>query len=48
MRTSEHGFYNRIQDSGIFPVACAKRPMDVSASVKDATAAALKSMQLEP
>jgi quinone-modifying oxidoreductase, subunit QmoA len=34
------------QIEGIIPVACSRKPMDVSASVKDATAAALKAIQI--
>lgn len=41
----EEGFYSVQQETGIYSTACAKRPMDVSASVKDATAAALKAMK---
>ena len=33
------------QMDGIIPVACSRKPMDVSASVKDATAAAVKAIQ---
>jgi len=33
------------QMDGIIPVACSKKPMDVSSSVKDATAAAIKALQ---
>ncbi len=32
------------QQNGIYPAGCAKKPMDVSTSVKDGTAAALKAM----
>jgi len=39
------GFLTENQKSGITAVACSKKPMDVSASVKDATAAALKAVQ---
>ncbi len=45
MQTNAFGFYPAEQQEGIFPAACAKRPMDVSASVKDATAAALQAMK---
>ena len=41
------GFLEAGQKKGIYPAATCKRPMDVSASVKDATAAALKSMRRE-
>ncbi len=39
------GFLLNDQTDGIYPVACSAKPMDVSASVKDATAAALKAIQ---
>ena len=42
---NEYGFYLSEQPSGMIPAASCKRPMDVSSSVKDATAAALKAMQ---
>jgi heterodisulfide reductase subunit A-like polyferredoxin len=45
LQVNEFGFYLPSQPSGIIPAACCKRPMDVSSSVKDATAAALKAMQ---
>ncbi|MDF1576094.1 MAG: FAD-dependent oxidoreductase [Bacteroidales bacterium] len=45
LEINEYGFYLPGQSSGIIPAACCKRPMDVSSSVKDATAAALKAMQ---
>jgi len=32
-------------EDGIFPVACAKKPLDVSSSVKDSTGMALKAIQ---
>lgn len=38
-------FLSEEQEEGIIPVACCKKPMDVSASLKDATAAALKAIQ---
>lgn len=44
LAVNEHGFYLPDQLSGILAVASCKRPMDVSSSVKDATASALKSM----
>ncbi len=46
VQSNEDGFCNAIQQEGIYAAACAKKPMDVSASVKDATAAALKAMRL--
>ena len=45
LATNEYGFYLAGQIPGIFPAATCKRPMDVSTSVKDATAAALKTMK---
>lgn len=42
---NEEGFLEAVQKQGIYPAASCKRPMDVSASVKDATASALKSMR---
>jgi quinone-modifying oxidoreductase, subunit QmoA len=45
LQVNEYGFYVSTQPSGIIPTSCCKRPMDVSSSVKDATASALKAMQ---
>ena len=45
LQVNEYGFYLSEQRSGMIPAASCKRPMDVSSSVKDATAAALKAMQ---
>lgn len=45
MTTNEFGFYLGDQPSGLIATASCKRPMDVSSSVKDATASALKAMQ---
>lgn len=42
---NEGGFIAAGQEKGLIPVACSKSPMDVSSSVKDATAAALKAIQ---
>ena len=42
----QNGFLTEIQQEGIYVVSCCKKPMDVSFSVKDATAAALKAIQL--
>ncbi len=42
---NKHGFLTDEQKDGIYAVACGKKPMDVSASLKDATAAALKAIQ---
>ncbi|MFO7828780.1 MAG: FAD-dependent oxidoreductase [Bacteroidales bacterium] len=41
-----NNFIADLQNDGIIPVACSRKPMDVSASVKDATAAALKAIQI--
>lgn len=41
----QNNFNTDIQTEGIIPVACSRKPMDVAASVKDATAAALKAIQ---
>jgi quinone-modifying oxidoreductase, subunit QmoA len=45
LKENEYGFYVPDQPSGIIPTASCKGPMDVSSSVKDATASALKAMQ---
>ncbi|MEA3461033.1 MAG: FAD-dependent oxidoreductase [Bacteroidota bacterium] len=45
MEMNEYGFYLGDQLTGLIPTATCKRPMDVSSSVKDATAAALKAIQ---
>jgi quinone-modifying oxidoreductase subunit QmoA len=45
LKENEYGFYVSGQPSGIIPTATCKRPMDVSSSVKDATASAIKAMQ---
>ena len=42
---NEEGFLLVNQAEGIYPAACCKKPMDVSSSVKDATAAAMKAIQ---
>lgn len=42
---NEYGFFLSDQPSGLIPAASCKRPMDVSSSVKDATASALKSLR---
>lgn len=42
----KYQFLTDSQSEGIIPVACCRKPMDVSASVKDATAAALKAIQI--
>jgi quinone-modifying oxidoreductase, subunit QmoA len=48
VETDEYGFV--CQDNlpdGIFAVGCTKNPMDVSASLKDATGAAIKAIQIQ-
>jgi quinone-modifying oxidoreductase, subunit QmoA len=45
LHTDEYGFYYLQQPEGIHPAGTVRRPMDVSASVKDATAAALRAIQ---
>jgi quinone-modifying oxidoreductase subunit QmoA len=45
LSVNAYGFYLPDQLSGIIPAGSCKRPMDVSSSVKDATASALKAMQ---
>jgi quinone-modifying oxidoreductase subunit QmoA len=44
--TIEHGFYDTEPVPGIFSAASCKRPMDVASSVRDATAAVLKTMRM--
>ncbi len=46
LEVNEHGFFLDRQTPGIYPAATCKRPMDVATSVRDATAAALKTMRL--
>ena len=43
--TNQEGFFTNEQQEGFYAVSCSKKPMDVSSSVKDATAAALKAIQ---
>ncbi|MBL6950470.1 MAG: CoB--CoM heterodisulfide reductase iron-sulfur subunit A family protein [Bacteroidales bacterium] len=43
--TDNDGFLTGEQKEGIFGIACSTKPMDVSSSVKEATAAALKAIQ---
>ena len=45
LNKDQNQFLQDLQTDGIIPVACSRKPMDVSTSVKDATAAALKSIQ---
>jgi len=42
---NEFGFMAGKQQDGIYAISCSKQPMDVSSSVKEATAAALKAIQ---
>jgi heterodisulfide reductase subunit A-like polyferredoxin len=42
----EHGFIYDGLESGLIAVSCCTKPMDVSSSVKDATGAALKAIQI--
>ena len=43
---NEYGFLAAKQQDGIFAISCSKQPMDVSSSVKEATAAALRAIQI--
>lgn len=45
MQHNMTGFYSAAQPDGIFSAGCANRPMDVSASVKEATGAAVRAMK---
>jgi quinone-modifying oxidoreductase subunit QmoA len=45
LKMNEQGFYCAKQAPGIYVTSSCKRPMDVSNSVKDATATALKTLQ---
>ena len=45
LKKDDNNFISDLQSEGIFPTACSRKPMDVSTSVKDATAAALKALQ---
>ena len=47
LNKDQNNFITDLQSEGIFPVACSRKPMDVSSSVKDATAAALKAIQIK-
>ena len=44
IRYNNNGFISN-PDDGIYSAACAKKPQDVSASVKDSTGIALKAIQ---
>ena len=44
LETGEYGFYTENQLPGIYVAGTCKRPMDVSSSVKDATASAMKAI----
>ena len=41
-----NGFVKDTPEAGVIGAGCVKRPLDVSRSVKDATAAALKAIQI--
>lgn len=45
LNKDQNKFITDLQKDGIIPVACSRKPMDVSSSVKDATAAAVKAIQ---
>lgn len=45
LNIDDNQFMTDAQTEGIIPVACSRKPMDVSASLKDATGAALKAIQ---
>lgn len=45
INTNSEGFLANEQEKGLIAVSCSKKPLDVSSSVKDATAAALKAIQ---
>lgn len=45
MQQNEAGFYASAQPEGLYPAGCAYRPQDVSASVKEATGAAIRAMK---
>ncbi|MBU8892525.1 MAG: CoB--CoM heterodisulfide reductase iron-sulfur subunit A family protein [Bacteroidales bacterium] len=47
LNKDQNNFITDLQTDGIYPVACSRKPMDVSSSVKDATAAALKAIQIK-
>jgi len=47
LKKNAEDFINQKQKDGIYAIACGRKPMDVSSSVKDATAAALKAIQLQ-
>ena len=46
MNYDDFGFVTGSGESGIIPAGCVKAPMEVAASVQDATAAALKAIQV--
>jgi quinone-modifying oxidoreductase subunit QmoA len=45
LKTDDYGFLLPSQDAGHFPAGCAARPTEVSSTVQDATAAALRAIQ---
>jgi quinone-modifying oxidoreductase subunit QmoA len=44
LKQKPSGFYSENQQDGIFVASCARKPMDVASSIKDATAIALKAL----
>jgi quinone-modifying oxidoreductase subunit QmoA len=45
VQKDEHGFLILDTDAGVFPAGCARRPVEVAESVRDATGAALRALQ---
>ncbi|MFO7671293.1 MAG: FAD-dependent oxidoreductase [Bacteroidales bacterium] len=45
LSVNQEGFLNAVQKRGIYPTSSCRRPMDVTSSVKDATATVLRSMK---
>ena len=44
LKRKPSGFYSEIQQEGIFITSCARKPMDVASSIRDASATALKAL----
>jgi len=44
LKQKASGFYSEYQQEGVFVSSCARKPMDVASSIKDATATALKAL----
>ena len=44
LKQKTSGFYSEYQQEGVFISSCARKPMDVASSIKDATAIALKAL----